>query len=357
MTRRWRAAALTAAAAVWVAAAGGCGESVRISPEEEGIACVSLADCEAAATACRTAVGCEGSRCVFEDVPEGTTVVCYGGAAGTEGKGICQAGLQQCDGAGNPVGGCVGEVVPEVEGCPGPLDEDCDGLVNEEGESCTCGDGIVSAGLGETCDDGNADSTDLCTATCEPAACGDGFVQVAAAEICDDGGTSDGDRCSPTCQAQEVLGMAASGHTCAVLSHGAVKCWGRNEWGQLGLGDPFDRGANPGDMGDSLPAVDLGSGQGAVALAVSSHTCALLSDGSVKCWGLNDYGQLGLGDTENRGDGPGEMCDNLPAVSLGTGRTAVGLVAGWGHGCARLDDGSAKCWGVMSAANSASATT
>jgi len=47
-------------------------------------------------------------------------------------------------------------------------------------------------------------------------------------------------------------------------------------------------------------------------------TCAVLSDSSAKCWGFNNVGQLGLGDTQTRGDAPGEMGDNLPHVKLFT---------------------------------------
>ena len=136
------------------------------------------------------------------------------------------------------------------------------------------------------------------------------------------------------------------GHTCALLSTGHVKCWGFNWKGELGLGDTTSRGDEPGEMGDSLPSVDLGTGQVATALAAGQdHTCALLAGGAVKCWGLDLKGQLGLGDTTSRGDEPGQMGDALPAVDLGTGRTATAIVAGKAHTCALLDDATVKCWG------------
>ncbi len=139
---------------------------------------------------------------------------------------------------------------------------------------------------------------------------------------------------------------AGSHHTCALLADGRVKCWGANRFGTLGYGDEMRRDGRPSYMGDNLPAVDLGAGRTATGLAVGSdHTCALLDDGTVKCWGAGDLGQLGQGDAANRGDDPGEMGDALPPVQLGTGRTALSLVAGYGHTCALLDDLSLKCWG------------
>lgn len=144
---------------------------------------------------------------------------------------------------------------------------------------------------------------------------------------------------------QVVLGKA---HACALLDDGSVKCWGYNDVnaGQLGLGRADILGDQVGEMGDALPTVSLGTGRTAVQLAAGyMHTCALLDNGMVKCWGENDFGQLGLGDTSARGDGPGEMGDALPSVSLGTGRTAKQVTAGAQFSCALLDDETVKCWG------------
>ena len=133
-------------------------------------------------------------------------------------------------------------------------------------------------------------------------------------------------------------------HSCALLEGGSVKCWGGNFCGQLGLGDNEDRGDELNEMGPALPVVDL-DGSAVAVSAGATHTCALLDDGRVKCWGCNDSGRLGLGDVLHRGDGPGEMGATLPAVDLGPNRTARALVAGGGHSCALLDNGLAKCWG------------
>ncbi len=135
-------------------------------------------------------------------------------------------------------------------------------------------------------------------------------------------------------------------HTCAILDDGTVKCWGDNSAGQLGYGDTANRGDALGEMGDDLPTVDLGTARTATALAAGAlHTCALLDNGTVKCWGDNSNGQLGYGDTADRGDGPGEMGDNLPTVALGTGRTATAIMGGNVQTCAILDTGALKCWG------------
>ena len=139
---------------------------------------------------------------------------------------------------------------------------------------------------------------------------------------------------------------AGAGHTCALLDDGTVKCWGENNEGQLGQGDRRDRGRLPGEMGDSLPPISLGAGRTATAITAGRfHTCALLDDGTVKCWGFNNDGQLGQEDRNNRGDRLGQMGNNLLPIDLGTGRTAITVTAGTFHTCALLDDGTMKCWG------------
>jgi alpha-tubulin suppressor-like RCC1 family protein len=139
---------------------------------------------------------------------------------------------------------------------------------------------------------------------------------------------------------------AGVAHTCAILDTAELKCWGANLYGQLGLGDTASRGISPGQMGDALPTVDLGAGRQVEAVSAGGfHTCAILDDGTVRCWGYNRDAQLGLGHTEDRGDEAGEMGGALPTVDLGTGRTARAIAAGRYHSCAILDDGSVKCWG------------
>ena len=124
-------------------------------------------------------------------------------------------------------------------------------------------------------------------------------------------------------------------HTCTILVDKSVKCWGANGSGQLGLGR-FRTFPNHNKL-----SVNLGSNATAIALAAGSkHTCAILHDGSVKCWGNNAYGQLGIG---NSGLATSKNTPQL--VNLGSNATAIALAAGSAHTCAILNDKSLKCWG------------
>jgi alpha-tubulin suppressor-like RCC1 family protein len=140
---------------------------------------------------------------------------------------------------------------------------------------------------------------------------------------------------------------AGAYYNCALLNDGSVKCWGINGHCELGQGDKVPRGDGPvEEMGDNLPAVRLGAGKTALEIAAGfSSTCARLNDGSVKCWGYNFYGQLGLGDQNDRGCNAIELGDALPPSDLGPSNTSLLLVGGGNHMCAVLQSHRLKCWG------------
>jgi cysteine-rich repeat protein len=173
--------------------------------------------------------------------------------------------------------------------------------------------------------------------------CGDGVM--ASSEECDDGNEADGDGCESDCRVTIGVRTFALGgaHTCVVDYDGQLRCWGDNTYGQLGyasLGLPnvgatftpavFDR------------TVSIKGAVSQLALGVE-HTCALTVDGAVYCWGRNDAGQLGYGHTEDLGDEPGEAPIDVGPVQLPT--SALSVAAGSSHTCALLDDGELHCWG------------
>lgn len=128
-------------------------------------------------------------------------------------------------------------------------------------------------------------------------------------------------------------------HTCALLESGAVRCWGRNESGQLGYGHTD----NIGD--DEIPASAGDVNVGGTVVRIASgllHTCALLDTGAVRCWGLGDNGRLGYGNTDSIGD------DETPASAgnVDVGGTVVQLAEAGQHTCALLDTGAVRCWGL-----------
>lgn len=141
-----------------------------------------------------------------------------------------------------------------------------------------------------------------------------------------------------------VLSVSAGAfHTCAVLNTHAVKCWGFNAYGQLGQDSTDSLGDDAGEMA-ALSPIELGSSALAVA-AGTSHTCALLATHTVKCFGEGLNGRLGYDAVDNRGDAAGEMAA-LATVYLGAGKTAMSITVGHAHSCAVLSDGKAKCWGA-----------
>lgn len=157
-----------------------------------------------------------------------------------------------------------------------------------------------------------------------------------------------------TAQRSASLGIALSGsgkdsnpvkqvsvgvsHTCALFASGSVRCWGMNDHGQLGYGNTNVIGDDefPSSAGD----VNIGGAVTQIA-AGSDFTCALLASGNVRCWGRNSYGNLGYGNTNDIGD------DELPASAgdVSIGGRVVQIAAKGFHACALLSTGKVRCWG------------
>jgi len=125
-----------------------------------------------------------------------------------------------------------------------------------------------------------------------------------------------------------VIGVAVgNSHTCALITGGSVKCWGTNSTGQLGDGSIAPH---------LTPAAVTGIASGATAIvAGAAHTCALVS-GGVKCWGANSAGQLGDNSTMQR---------LAPVAVSGLASGVVAIAAGQFHTCAVTSAGLVKCWG------------
>jgi alpha-tubulin suppressor-like RCC1 family protein len=120
--------------------------------------------------------------------------------------------------------------------------------------------------------------------------------------------------------------------TCGLTVGGGVKCWGYNGDGELGNNSTTD---------SPVPVNVSGLSSGVSAIAAGDyHACALMvADGSVKCWGYNGYGQIGDGTDTNR---------LVPVAVVGLSAPAVAISGGGNHTCAVLNNGSMQCWGYNS---------
>jgi len=147
-------------------------------------------------------------------------------------------------------------------------------------------------------------------------------------------GTSGNIRTTPIDVSGLTSGVAAvtAGweHTCALTTAGGLRCWGRNPWGQLGDGTHWNYRTTPVDVSG------LTSGVAAVTASTSNHTCALTTTGGLKWWGNNDNGQLGDGTTTER---------TTPVDVSGLTSGVAAVEAGGAHSCAVRTAVGVKCWG------------
>ena len=142
-------------------------------------------------------------------------------------------------------------------------------------------------------------------------------------------GTND-DRTTPvavTGVSRAVDVTAGETSTCAVLAAGTARCWGDNAGGQLGTGDRVAR-VSPTTPVGQVGVVQVATGGG--------HSCALLAVGTVRCWGDNQSGQLG--------DGTSGTDRSTPVTVTGLSGV-IALDAGEAHTCAVLFDRTVRCWG------------
>jgi alpha-tubulin suppressor-like RCC1 family protein/subtilase family serine protease len=294
-------------------------------------ACTDGDSCQAGACVAGTPLTCDdhnrctddscsaSSGCVFAAVADGTT--CTDGSVCTDGD-TCQAGA--CT-PGAPItcddhNGCTGDHCDADSGCV--FAAVTDGTSCADGNVCngaeTCQGGSCSAGAP---DNGGCDPIATCTST------GDGRTCACPEGTIDSHG--DGTLCEPTVDCGTPVQVATGAyHSCALLSGGTVRCWGLDHRGQVGDG-VFT------NIGRVTPVPVLGLEHVTELSAAQFHTCALLTDGTVRCWGDNASGQLGDGTTDPKA---------TPVAVAGLAGVSH-ISAGDNHVCAVLADGTARCWG------------
>jgi hypothetical protein len=125
--------------------------------------------------------------------------------------------------------------------------------------------------------------------------------------------------------AHAVAVSSGADHSCALLAGGTVRCWGRNNSGDIGSSKSYS----------AIPVTVPGITKAIAISAGYRHSCALLAGGKVACWGNNHFGELGNGKTSNR----------IKPVTVSGITKAVAVSAGNDHSCAVLSNHTIKCWG------------
>lgn len=274
---------------------------------------------------------------------------------------FCGDGIKQinevCDAGPNPPQGCnAGERSCQL------CNSSCE--LYEYTEPTSCGDGYKEGD--EQCDPGPDPDLDcaygdtgceVCSPQCtwqegaDHGHCGDGVIQ-SAYETCDGSIDTMLQNCENRthsaygalrceyCQIEDdsctraVSVAPGFAHTCAVLDDESLHCWGANGRGQLGTS--LDGGAN---IAFIPVRVDLPRGARQVVTG-AEHTCVLTRDNAVFCWGANHKGQVGGGSLHDA-----LSYDEPVAVILPTDVQITKLAAGTRHTCALSTEGELYCWG------------
>ena len=139
--------------------------------------------------------------------------------------------------------------------------------------------------------------------------------------------------------AQQITALDAQ--SCAILSDGSVRCWGlNNNAGQLGY--PHSNNIGDNEIPSSQPTIAVGASLAKLIVgAPRQHICGILTDGNVRCWGLGSFGRLGYGNTNTIGDNE----DPSTAGNVSVGAPVTKIVGTAGTTCALLNTGDVKCWG------------
>jgi len=290
-------------AAVCVAGRGNCNAA-----EADGCE-VDLAQDPAHCGAC-------GRACAFAHAAP----VCAASACGFN---VCDAGYGDCDGV-------------QADGCEADLQRDA-------GHCGACGN---TCSAGARCEAGRCVASSLTLSLGEHHTCAllpDGVVKCWGGNFngqLGDGSTTQNFAPTPVALGESAVSLSVNAqHSCAVLASGGVRCWGHNPLGQLGDGTSTRR---------LLPVAVVGIVDAVAVSAGRSHTCALLRGGGVRCWGFNNGGQLGTGTA---------VSSVVPVAVIGLAGPATALAAGGGHTCAVVTDGVLQCWGINSAGQLGDGTT
>jgi Regulator of chromosome condensation (RCC1) repeat len=217
----------------------------------------------------------------------------------------------------------------------------CAGSCNGSG---ACGYGTGACGSGPACSGTSLVGQSACSAgTCvapTPQNCPGSFV--CSSTACKTGCTADADCLSgyfcaaSSCHRAAISIAAGEFVACVVLGDGSARCWGNNSSGELGTGTATTTA--PGGISTPVTVSGLGGPISAMGSG-DDFSCALLQNGSIWCWGFDGNGQLGGGTTSG-------TPILTPVEVVGLNSVAKTIAVGQSHTCAWLRDGSVQCWGL-----------